>query len=277
VDERRTVQDGALFVDDAEEMGETNRDAQSAPRGTPHDGKAEQASEVLADVMRRMDLDARVAVREDGERIVLDIDGPDSGRAIGKKGQTLDALQFLVNKIVNRFPEGRRHVVVDSGDYRDRHDEGLMSMARREAKRALTQGKVVTLEPMSPRDRRVIHLSLAKLPGVSTRSNGEGMDRRIQIIPARTNRADGEPRNTGPAREREPREGGVGNGGAGGGSGGGAAGGGPGGARRRRRRGGGGGGGGGAGAGGGGGGGGGGASNGDGGGGSAARSDRGAD
>ena len=264
MDERRTVQDGALFVDDAEEIGETSRDAASAPRGTPHDGKAEQASEVLADVMRRMDLDARVAVREDGERIVLDIDGPDSGRAIGKKGQTLDALQFLVNKIVNRFPEGRRHVVVDSGDYRDRHDEGLMSMARREAKRALTQGKVVTLEPMSPRDRRVIHLSLAKLPGVSTRSNGEGMDRRIQIIPARTNRADGEPRNTGPARAREPREGGGGTG----------AGGGPGGARRRRRRGGGGGGGGGAGAGGGAGGGGG-ASNG--GGGIAARSDRVAD
>jgi len=284
VDERRTVQDGALFVDDAEELGETSRDAASAPRGTPHDGKAEQASEVLADVMRRMDLDARVAVREDGERIVLDIDGPDSGRAIGKKGQTLDALQFLVNKIVNRFPEGRRHVVVDSGDYRDRHDEGLMSMARREAKRALTQGKVVTLEPMSPRDRRVIHLSLAKLPGVSTRSNGEGMDRRIQIIPARTNRADGEPRNTGPARAREPREsggnagggnaGGGGTGGGGTGGGGTGAGGGPGGARRRRRRGGGGGGGGGAGAGGGAGGGGG-ASNG--GGGIAARSDRVAD
>lgn len=214
MDERRNVQDGALFVDDAEEMGESNRDASSAPRGTAGDGKAEQAAEVLADVMRRMDLDARAAVREDGERIVLDIDGPDSGRAIGKKGQTLDALQFLVNKIVNRFPEGRRHVVVDSGDYRDRHDEGLMSLARREAKRAVTQGKVVTLEPMSPRDRRVIHLSLAKLPGVTTRSNGEGMDRRIQIIPARTNRADGEPRNTGPA-------GGAADG--------------PGGARRRRR------------------------------------------
>lgn len=229
MDERRNVQDGALFVDDAEELGETSRDASSAPRGTPHDGKAEQAAEALAEIMRRMDLDARVSVREDGERIVLDIDGPDSGRAIGKKGQTLDALQFLVNKIVNRFPEGRRHVVVDSGDYRDRHDEGLMSLARREAKRAVTQGKVVTLEPMSPRDRRVIHLSLAKLPGVSTRSNGEGMERRVQIIPARTNRADGEPRNTGPV--------------------GGTAGG-PGGARRRRRRGGGGGGAGGAGGGG---------------------------
>ncbi len=230
MDERSKVQDGALFVDDAEAsdfegMGDSGRDLASAPRGKAGDGKAEQAAEVLSDLLRRMDLEARISVREDGERVVLDIDGVDSGRAIGKKGQTLDALQFLVNKIVNRFPEGRRHVVVDSGDYRDRHDEGLMSLARREAKRAVAQGKVVTLEPMSPRDRRVIHLSLAKLPGVSTRSNGEGMERRIQIIPARTNRADGEPRNTGPST--------------------GSAAGGAGGARRRRRRGGGGGGGGG--------------------------------
>jgi spoIIIJ-associated protein len=58
-------------------------------------------------------------------------------------------------------------------------------MARREAKRAVTQSRIVTLEPMSPRDRRVVHLSLAKFPGVSTRSDGQGADRRVRIIPAR--------------------------------------------------------------------------------------------
>jgi spoIIIJ-associated protein len=75
-------------------------------------------------------------------------------------------------------------VIVDSGDYRDRHDKGLVSLAEREAKRAVTEGMVVTLEPMSARDRRVIHLSLAKFEGVTTASQGEGMQRRIQIIPA---------------------------------------------------------------------------------------------
>jgi spoIIIJ-associated protein len=174
--------DGALLVDP--ERDEELDDDGGSP-GEAGDGKAERARDMLEEILARMDLDAEVLIREDGERVVLDVDGEDAGRAIGKKGQTLDALQFLVNKIVNRFPKGRRHVVVDSGDYRDRHDRSLVSMARRQAKRAVQQGKVVTLEPMSARDRRVIHLSLAKFPGVTTKSDGQGFGRRIRIIPVR--------------------------------------------------------------------------------------------
>ena len=173
-------QDGALLIDDASADEELDR----GEPGHAGDGKAEEAAGVLEDILDRMDLDVDVAIREDGERVVLDLDGRDAGRAIGRKGQTLDALQFLVNKIVNRFPDGRRHIVLDSGDYRERHDKGLVQMARREAKRAVDERKVVTLQPMSPRDRRVIHLSLAKAEGVTTASQGEGAQRRIQIIPA---------------------------------------------------------------------------------------------
>ncbi len=169
------LHDGALLLD--------QEDASAAPQAP--DKKAEFAAESLEDILDLMDFDVDVDVREDDERIVLDLVGPDAGRVIGKKGQTLDALQFLLNKVVNRAPEGRRHVVLDSGDYRERHDKGLVSMAKREAKRAVTQGKVVTLRPMSARDRRVIHLSLAKLEDVTTSSSGEGTRRRIQIIPAR--------------------------------------------------------------------------------------------
>jgi spoIIIJ-associated protein len=131
-----------------------------------------------------MDLDVQVDIRSDAERIELDVTGEDSGRVIGKKGAALDALQFLINKMVNRFPEGRRHVIVDSGDYRERHDDGLVSMAKRQAHLAVDEGKVVTLQPMNARDRRVIH----KFDGVSTMSHGEGTRRRIQIIPARRRR-----------------------------------------------------------------------------------------
>jgi spoIIIJ-associated protein len=182
--------DGALFVDD--EQSDNDR-AERKPARRPDDRddeKADDARRVTQGILDRMDLDARVTVREDDERVVLDIDGPDAGRAIGKKGMTLEALQFLVNKIVNRDPDERRHIVLDSGDYRDRHDSGLVAMAKREAKRAVTSGRAVTLEPMSARDRRVIHVSLAKFAGVSTRSEGEGSDRRLQIIPARGSRND---------------------------------------------------------------------------------------
>lgn len=175
--------EGALLFDDEDE-GRGRGGEGGGSKGAPGDGKAEDAMEFLSGLIYRMGLSARVTVREDGERVVLDVAGPDAGRAIGKKGMTLDALQFLVNKVVNRFPDSRRYIVVDSGDYRDRHDEGLVSMAQREAKRAVDSGRVVTLEPMPARDRRVIHLSLAKFTGIQTKSSGEGIGRRIQIIPA---------------------------------------------------------------------------------------------
>jgi len=183
VDELKTKpRDGALI------LGDEAREEREDPAKYAGDGKAEEAAEILEEILNLMDLDVQVEIRADAERIELDASGPDSGRVIGKKGATLDALQFLINKMVNRFPEARRHVVVDSGDYRERHDDGLVSLAKRQAQRAVSEGKVVTLQPMNARDRRVIHMSLAKFEGVSTMSHGEGTRRRIQIIPARRRR-----------------------------------------------------------------------------------------
>ena len=190
--------DGALILDADADLDDEMPAAMSRELPLDHDpredGKAELASEMLVEILKRMSLNAEVKVREDAEEVILDVAGEDAGRVIGKKGQTLDALQFLINKIVNRFPEGRRHIVLDSGDYRQRRENGLASMARREAKRAVQQSRIITLEPMSPRDRRVIHLSLAKFPGVSTRSDGQGAERRVRIIPARQARPERQPR-----------------------------------------------------------------------------------
>jgi spoIIIJ-associated protein len=187
--------DGALILDGNDDVEDDvivgNLPLDHDPR---EDGKADLAGEMLTEILKRMGLIVEVKVREDAEEVILDVAGEDAGRVIGKKGQTLDALQFLINKIVNRFPDGRRHIVLDSGDYRQRRENGLASMARREAKRAVQQSRIITLEPMSPRDRRVIHLSLAKFPGVSTRSDGQGAERRVRIIPARQARPERQPR-----------------------------------------------------------------------------------
>jgi spoIIIJ-associated protein len=188
--------DGALILDSDGDLDDELLPARALPfdHDPREDGKADLASEMLVEIVRRMGLTVEIKVREDAEEVILDVAGEDAGRVIGKKGQTLDALQFLINKIVNRFPDGRRHIVLDSGDYRQRREHGLASMARREAKRAVQQSRIITLEPMSPRDRRVIHLSLAKFPGVSTRSDGQGSERRVRIIPARQARTERQPR-----------------------------------------------------------------------------------
>ena len=196
--------DGALIVDeDVDDEGDDLPRHSHDPLEPQEDGKAELALEMVSEIVTRMGLKLEMKIRDDAEEVVLDIGGEDAGRVIGKKGQTLDALQFIINKIVNRFPEGRRHILLDSGAYRQRREDGLASLARREAKRAVAQSRVITLEPMSPRDRRVVHLSLAKFPGVSTRSDGQGSERRVRIIPARTGGGGGG--REGGGRERHPR------------------------------------------------------------------------
>ncbi len=214
MDERRQNMDGTLFVDEGES------EERRAPRRSSDDDddKAEEARRITQGILDRMELDARASIRDDDDEVVINISGEDAGRAIGKKGQTLEALQFLVNKIVNRDPDARRHIILDSGNYRERHDNSLISMAKREAKRAVQHGRVITLEPMSARDRRVVHVSLSQFVGVSTRSEGEGSERRLQIIPAReTSRGSrdrgprtvggGAGRERGPSRERGPARG----------------------------------------------------------------------
>jgi spoIIIJ-associated protein len=121
----------------------------------------------------------------DSRDIRIEISGRDSARVIGKRGQVLGALQFLANRALNRPGEERRYVTVDAEGYRSRRDNSLAAMAKRLGKQAMNDGKIITFEPMPPRDRRLVHLALAKFDGVITKSEGEGEDRRVQIIPVR--------------------------------------------------------------------------------------------
>jgi spoIIIJ-associated protein len=154
------------------------------------DERARRAQAFVDDVVRKMGMDCRVRLRRprDGDsvdEINLEILGKDAGRIIGKKGQVLQAIQFLVHRVVNRPGIERRHILVDAEGYRSRRDMSLANMARRLGKQAVDEGKIITFEPMNPRDRRVVHLALAKFEGVITKSDGEGEQRRVQIIPVR--------------------------------------------------------------------------------------------
>ena len=115
---------------------------------------------------------------------IIDLSGEDSGLLIGRRGQTLQALQFLVNLIVRRQFEGVR-VVLDVENYRQRRENQLKDMATKVAERVAQTNRSITLEPMPPADRRIIHTTLTDHPGVSTESTGEGEGRKVTILPKR--------------------------------------------------------------------------------------------
>ena len=154
------------------------------------DERSQEALEFARDVILKMGMDCDVLLQEREEEdesgdIHIQVTGPDAGRIIGKKGQVLAAVQFIVNRAMNRPGLERRYVSVDADGYRSRREDSLASMARRLGRQAVSDGQIITFEPMSPRDRRVVHLALAKFDGVVTKSEGEGDDRRVQIIPVR--------------------------------------------------------------------------------------------
>lgn len=119
---------------------------------------------------------------DDGE-LILDLTGDDLAILIGRHGKTLDALQFLVSSATSRTMGFRYPVVVDVEGYKARQREKLESIAYRAADRADAQNRSVKLRPMTPYERRIVHIALADDPRVTTESEGEGSARRVVVIP----------------------------------------------------------------------------------------------
>ncbi|MBM3463550.1 MAG: KH domain-containing protein [Armatimonadetes bacterium] len=140
-------------------------------------------ADILEDILDLMHLQASVEEDEIDSQLYLNIVGPDLGILIGKHGQTLEALQFILNLIVNHNQEERVRVIVDVGGYRERRERTLKELAQRMARRALDEGCNVTLEPMMANERRLIHLALADDPRVETFSQGEEPMRKVIIAP----------------------------------------------------------------------------------------------
>ncbi|HEY3593234.1 MAG TPA: R3H domain-containing nucleic acid-binding protein [Polyangiaceae bacterium] len=177
-------------VDLGAEADDAPRTSGSVEGEVYDEARAENARAFVEALLGKMGMDAiaDLVEPEAGDppsEIRIEIEGRDSGRIIGKKGQVLSAIQHIVNRMVNKPGLDRRHVVVDAEGYRQRREDTLATMAQRLGKKAIEEGKIITFEPMSPRDRRIVHLALAKFPGVVTKSDGEGEGRRVQIIPVR--------------------------------------------------------------------------------------------
>jgi spoIIIJ-associated protein len=168
--------------------------AAPAPAAAPSTGEdTETAVGILEHLLELMSVDASIRVRApetpgDGlglVRGVLDVSGEDLGILIGRRGDTLSSLQFLVNLIVSRRLKARTAFGIDVEGYRRRREESLMGLALRMADRVKSTGQSITLEPMPPNERRIVHLTLAKDPNVITVSIGEGESRKVAITPRR--------------------------------------------------------------------------------------------
>ena len=139
--------------------------------------------EIIQKILSCLDLTGDVEKKQDGDVLRLNIIGGDMGILIGKKGQTLDALQFLLSLIYNKKKKDKAKIVLDIEGYRDRRERSLKDMAVKFAEKAKYDRKNITLEPMMPNERRIIHLALQNNPDVITFSQGEEPMRRVVISP----------------------------------------------------------------------------------------------
>jgi len=145
---------------------------------------AERARELVEGVLDELDLDGDVAIEESEERISVTVEGEeDYGLLIGKRGQTIDALQLLCFQAAFRGFRERKRVIVDAAGYRERRRELLASRADRAAEQALKVGRSVEMDAMSAQERRVVHEHLKERAGVETYSEGDEPHRCVVVAP----------------------------------------------------------------------------------------------
>ena len=177
-------------ADDEEPFDEPEPDDEPAPVVTiSADTPAGTAVQAIQRILTAVGAEVDVTLRSEHDELaggpVIDINGPDSGLLIGRRGNTLHSLQFIVQSIVRQQFDEEVRVSLDVEQYRRRREDSLREMADRVADRVLQTGRSITLEPMAPADRRVIHLYLGDRQGIRTESVGYGDARKVQIIPER--------------------------------------------------------------------------------------------
>ncbi len=177
--------------------------AEGARQAADVNEQVREATAILKQILELMGEKAEVErIGSDPESIELEIKGDGSGILIGRHGQTLDALEYLVNRVAARRIKDGMPIVLDTESYRARRRQQLERMALSMGERAKREHQPVKLDPMPPRDRRIIHLALKDDPLVSTRSSGEGFLRSVEIVPTETRPRERSGRGRKPERER---------------------------------------------------------------------------
>ncbi|NLA74811.1 MAG: KH domain-containing protein [Deltaproteobacteria bacterium] len=170
------------YSDDMDDIDETDETDETDADCTPY---LNTAKEALDNILRLIPVEADVRGSCSKGKISLVIEGDTSGLLIGRKGKTLDALQYIINKITTRDSDRKIKVIIDSENYRQRRIEALTQMAVKIGNKAKKFKKPFSTSPLNPHDRRIVHLALKNVDKLETRSRGEGLYKRVVIIPKR--------------------------------------------------------------------------------------------
>ncbi len=167
---------------------------------------AREAVQFIDGLLEKMDIQGKATVLDISEpdHVRIDIAGPDMGPVIGRRGDTLDAIQYLTSLVLNKNSEEHLRLTIDTENYRAKRAESLERLARKMAAKVSKYHKAMTLEPMNPYERRIIHASLQDFRGVTTYSTGTEPGRRVVIAPdgpVRPPRRGFQPRNNGKPRD----------------------------------------------------------------------------
>jgi spoIIIJ-associated protein len=146
-----------------------------------------RARTILEGILAGMGIHTPVSVEETEDSILLNIQGDGGGLLIGRRGQNLDAIQYIVNKAANRSANGRKMIIIDTEAYRKRREESLISLAEKLGEKVKKTKKAITVSHMNAHDRRIIHMALQNDESLTTKSRGEGEYRKILIIPSKRN------------------------------------------------------------------------------------------
>ena len=147
------------------------------------DEPSERVEALLEEIVDALDLEADIAVEERPDEIAARVEGEDLGLLIGRRGQTIDAVQLLCYRVAFRGRGERKRVSVDASGYRERRRETVERQADRAGDRALETGKEIELEPMTPTERKIVHDRLAERSGLETFSEGEEPERCVIVAP----------------------------------------------------------------------------------------------
>ena len=166
-------------------LGSRKARIRAARRGEAEEDLLPLAQELLQQLLEKMQESTKVTADQEDDRITLRIETEDAGLLIGKQGQTLDALQYLVTKMLAKKSRRKVRIAIDVEAYRARHNEALSHMARKYGDKVKRTGRAVILNPMNPYDRRIVHLALQGDKDLKTMSRGEGLYKKVVISPAK--------------------------------------------------------------------------------------------